>query len=164
MKTTKQQELLQYGLLHDFFHTKKHPSKIYREPPLKDKKLVERLRNHHEKTSDKLIAKFQYYDRIAASITRNIHSPIISRYNWQAKKSLQKIDFKKLAKKIQEVTETNIWNLYRYIYENKELKLLNESMHHGHTKLRNHLVIIANLIVQDFVRKNEQRNMHIKSN
>jgi hypothetical protein len=64
-------------------------------------------------------------------------------------------DFKKLAKEIQEVTETNIWNLYRYIYESKELKLLNESMYHGHSKLRNHLVVIANLIVQDFIHESE---------
>ena len=151
--TEKQQDLLKYAVLHDFFHTTKHQSKIYSEPPLKDQKLVERLRKHHEKTNDPLIRKFQYYDRLAASITRKIRSPIISRYNWQAKRKLQKIDFKKLAKEIQEVTETNIWNLYRYIYENKELKLLNESMNHEHTKLRNHLVVIANLIVQDFIHK-----------
>ena len=71
------------------------------------------------------------------------------------KRKLQKINFKKLAKKIQEVAETNIWNLYRYIYESKELELLNKSMNHGHTKLRNYLVVIANLIVQDFIHESE---------
>ena len=110
-----------------------------------------------------MIKKFQYYDRLAASITRKIRSPIVSRYNWQAKKSLQKIDFKKLAKKVQEVAETNIWNLYRYMYENKELKLINESMNHGQTSLRNHLLVIANLIVQDLELKDVQRKMHITS-
>jgi hypothetical protein len=162
--TDEQQKLLRYALLHDFYNTSKHQSKIYQEPPLQDKQLIERLRKHHEKTDDTLIEKFQYYDQLAARITRKIPSPIISRYNWQAKKSIQKIDFKKIAKEIQEATETNIWNLYKYIYESKELKLLNESMNHGHTRLSNHLVVIANLIVQDFARESEQRNTHKESN
>ncbi len=150
LKLTKgQQELLQYALLHDFFHTTKHHSKIYVEPPLKDEKLVNRLRSHHDQTDDPLIKTFQYYDQLAARITRKIHSPIIGRYNWQAKRELKKLDFKKLAQKITEVKQQNIWNLYRFIYESKELRLLTESMNHGHTALRNHLLVIANLIVQD---------------
>ena len=153
--TDEQQELVKYALLHDFYHTSKHKSKIYQEPPIKDQKLVERLRKHHEKTDDQLIKKFQYYDRLAAGITRKIRSPVISRYNWQAKQNLKNVNFKKLAKEIQEVTETNIWNLYRYIYESKELNLLNESMYHGYSKLRNHLILIANLIVQDFIHESE---------
>ncbi|MHA1331585.1 MAG: hypothetical protein ACTSR2_10955, partial [Candidatus Hodarchaeales archaeon] len=148
--TEEQQGLLKYALLHDFFHTEKHQSKIYQEPPLEDIKLLEKLRQHHDKTEDPLIKKFQYYDRLAASITRKIRSPIISRYNWQAKRMLQKIDFTRLSKEIKEVSEKNIWNLYRYIYESKELALLNESMDYGHTSLKKHLLIIANLIVQDF--------------
>ncbi|PWI48454.1 hypothetical protein CEE45_06895 [Candidatus Heimdallarchaeota archaeon B3_Heim] len=160
----EQQELLKYALLHDFFHTSKHQSKIYQEPPLTDQSLVKRLQQHHEKTNDPLIRKFQYYDRLAASITRKIRSPVISRYNWQAKRTLQKINFIKLAKNIQEVTNTNIWNLYRYIYESKELKLLNESMNHGHTTLHNHLIVIANLIVQDFERFSAQRKTRTQSN
>ena len=154
---------MKYALLHDFYHTSRHQSKIYQEPPVKDKQLITKLRKHHENTTDPLIKKFQYYDQLAARLTRKIRSPIISRYNWQAKRSRQKIDFKKLAKKIQEVTETNIWNLYRYIYESKELMLLNESMNHGHTQLRNHLVVIANLIMQDFDQERDQRKMHTTS-
>ncbi|MHA1228377.1 MAG: hypothetical protein ACTSPV_16715 [Candidatus Hodarchaeales archaeon] len=148
--TEEQQKLLKYALLHDFFHTERHPSKIYQEPQLVDLKFVEKLRQHHNKTEDPLIKKFQYYDRRAASITRKIRSPIISRYNWQAKRILQKVDFKKLAKEIKEVSEENIWNLYRYIYESKELGLLNESMDFGYTKLKKHLLMIVKLIVQDF--------------
>jgi len=63
---------------------------------------------------------------------------------------LQKINFKKLAEEIKEVSETNIWNLYKYIYKSNEFGLLNESMNYGHTTLKNHLLIIVNLIVQDF--------------
>jgi hypothetical protein len=148
--TPLQKQLLEYSLLHDFFHTPKHQSKIHYEPLIIDQKLVDRLRNHHNKTNDPIINKFQYYDRLAASITRKIRSPIISRYNWQAKRKLKKIDFKQLAKNIQEVANTNIWNLYSYIYNSKELRVINESMNYGHSSLRNHLLVIANLIVQTF--------------
>ncbi len=161
--TLEQQKLLKYALLHDFFHTPRHQSKIYQEPQIKDQQLVEKIKKHHEKTTNPMIKQFQYYDRLAASITRKIRSPIISRYNWQAKKSRRRINFTKLAKEIQEVAETNIWNLYRYMYESKELRLVNESMTYGHTTLRNHLLVIANLIVQDFGNESRQKNKHKKS-
>ncbi len=146
--TPVQQELLRYALLHDFFHTSIHQSKIYVEPPLEDENFVERLGDHHEKTHDPLISIFQIYDQWAAMITRKIRSPVTSRYTWQAKKMREKIDFIKLAHEIKEVS-TNIWKLYTYIYNSKELKYLTESMNHGHNSLRNHLLVIANLIVQD---------------
>ncbi len=146
--TSVQQELLRYALLHDFFHTPIHQSKIYVEPPLDDENFVERLRNHHEKIYDPLISIFQVYDQWAAMITRKIRSPVTSRYTWQAKKMREKIDFNKLAHEIKEVS-TNIWALYGYIYNSKKLQYLTESMNHGHNTLRNHLLVIANLIVQD---------------
>ena len=65
-----------------------------------------------------------------------------------------------ICKIIQEVAETNIWNLYRYIYNSKELTVINESMNYGYSSLRNHLIVIANLIVQDFGKTIIQRNMH----
>ena len=134
------------------FYTPRHQSKIYVEPPLDDDRLVKRLRSHHDQTDDPLIKTFQSYDQLAARITRKIRSPVISRYNWQARRELRKLDFKKFALEVKEVTHQNIWNLYRYIYESKELRLLTESMNHGHTVLRNHLLLIANLLVQDFDR------------
>ena len=146
--TPVQQELLRYALLHDFFHTPIHQSKIYVEPPLDDENFVERLRNHHEKTYDPLISIFQIYDHWAAMITRKIRSPVTSRYTWQAKKMREKIDFNKLSHEIKEVSK-NIWTFYQYIYDSKELQCLTESMNHGHNSLRNHLLVIANLIVQD---------------
>lgn len=140
------QKLIQYAVLHDFFHTSKHKSKIYVEPELEDLELMELLRQHHEETDHPLIQTFQKYDRIAARITRKIRSPRNNRYNWY---STENIDFKQLAKEIKEVYK-NVWKLYNNIYTNKELKSLNESLEHGHTSLRNHLLIISNLIVQDF--------------
>ncbi|MFW9992228.1 MAG: hypothetical protein ACFFD4_09300 [Candidatus Odinarchaeota archaeon] len=140
-------ELLQYALLHDFFNNTKHVSKIYTEPDLADEELVARLKKHHERcTADKLVRSFQKYDQLSAMITRKVRSPRENRYNWKAS---NKVDFKQLAKELKEVS-SNVWNLYRYIYESRELGLLNESLQHGHTSLRNHLLVVANLIVQDY--------------
>ena len=74
-------ELIRYSLLHDFFHTPRHRSKIY-EPQLENEKLIEQLRKHHEKVEDPLIRTFQEYDQRASMITRKICSPIYSRYKW----------------------------------------------------------------------------------
>jgi len=138
-------KLLRYALLHDFVNTLKHKSKIYVEPNLED---IAYLRKHHDKTEDRFIQLFQKYDHLAAIITRKIRSPRTNRYNWSSNST---INFEKLAKEIKEVA-SNIWKLYDYIYQSKELEQLNESLQHGHTSLRNHVLVIANLIVQDFQR------------
>ena len=96
---------------------------------------------------DSIVQEFQHYDRLAASITRRVSSPRQDRYNWKANK---KIDFQQLANQISEVSD-NVWKLYNYIYQSKELGLLNESLKFGHTSLQRHLLIIANLIVQDYL-------------
>ncbi len=141
-------ELLRYALLHDFVHTESHRSKIYQELTLENEALMELLRQHHVKTTDPLIQTFQEYDRQAARMTRRIRAPITGRYNWQAK--IAEIDFVKLATEIKQVAE-NVWKLYDYIYQSQELKQLTESMEYGHSSLRTHFLLIANLIVQDFL-------------
>ena len=140
------QLLLRYALLHDFVHTPKHKSKIYVEIQVE---VIQELKKHHEKTKNKLIKTFQKYDRIAASMTRKIRSPRKNRYTWEAQ---SKVDFIQLKKEIEKV-ENNIWRLYQYIYESKELRYLNESLNHGHSSLQYHLLLIANLIVQDNLRR-----------
>ncbi|MHA1166393.1 MAG: hypothetical protein ACTSP4_09035 [Candidatus Hodarchaeales archaeon] len=150
--TDEQKELLTYALLHDFYHTAKHRSKIYVEPELDDPELVERLRNHHDNTEDEFILTFQKYDHLAAMITRKIKSPRKNRYNWQASK---KVDFNRLAADISEASG-NVWKLYRFIYQNNELTLLNESLQHGHTSLRQHLLVIANLMVKNIQKKKKR--------
>lgn len=140
-------KLLRYALLHDFVNTPKHKSKIYIEPNLDG---IAYLRNHHDKTDDSFIQLFQKYDHLAAIITRKIRSPRTNRYNWSSNSN---INFEKLVKEIKEVA-SNTWKLYDYIYQSKELEQLNESLQHGHTSLRNHLLVVANLIVQDFQRNN----------
>lgn len=150
------QKLVQHALLHDFFHTSKHRSKIYVEPELDDLELKELLRQHHEKSNETLVKIFQKYDRIAAMITRKIRSPKINRYNWYAKEN---IDFVALASEIKEVA-IHSSKLYWYILNNKELNRLNESLEHGHSSLRNHLLVIANLIVQDFQQGRLRDSLH----
>ncbi|MFX0061965.1 MAG: hypothetical protein ACFFC7_07225, partial [Candidatus Hermodarchaeota archaeon] len=145
------QDLLRYALLHDFFTTSKHRSKIYMEPQLDDEEFMNSLRQHHEQADDPLILKLQKYDQLAAIITRKIPSPRNNRYNWRAKET---IDFEQLAKEIAEVTNQSVWKLYEYIYKSKKLDLLNESMEHGHISLRRHILLITNLVVQD-VQKNK---------
>ncbi len=88
---------------------------------------------------------FQYYDRLAAGITRKFRSPHTNRYNWYATK---KISFSKLAEEIAELAD-HPWKLYEYIYQSNELSHLTESLQHGHTSLQGHLLIVTNLIVQD---------------
>ncbi|MFX1253636.1 MAG: hypothetical protein ACFFCZ_18640 [Promethearchaeota archaeon] len=139
-------KLIRFGLLHDFVNCDKHRSKIYVEPNLKE---LEELRKHHNKTQDEFIRKFQYYDQISAIITRKIRSPKTNRYNWSSNSN---INFEKLSKEIEEVTKKGVWKLYEYIYNSEELEQLNESLEFGHTSLRNHLLIIVNLIVQDFIK------------
>lgn len=143
--TKEIKKLLRYALLHDFVNTPKHNSKIHIEPNIDG---IAYLRNHHDKTDDTFIQLFQKYDHLAAIITRKIKSPRTNRYNWSSNGN---INFEKLAEEIKEVA-SNIWKLYKYIYQSKELGQLNESLQYGHTSLRNHLLVIANLIVQDFQR------------
>jgi hypothetical protein len=140
------QQLLRYALLHDFVHTPRHKSKIYVEIQVGD---IQELKKHHEQNQNELINTFQKYDRIAASMTRKIRSPRKNRYTWEAQ---NKVDFKNLKQELEKI-ESNIWRLYQYIYESKELKTLNESLNHGHSSLQYHLLLIANLIVQDYFRR-----------
>ena len=83
-----------------------------------------------------------------AMITRKVHSPRTNRYNWRSKDHM---NFIKIAHEIKEVSN-RIGRLYQYIYQSKELGQLNESLQYGHSSLKLHLLIIANLIVRDYQR------------
>ena len=52
----------------------------------------------------------------------------------------------------QEITSasTNVFKLYDYILNSRELDLINESFDYGHSSLKQHLLVIANLIISDF--------------
>jgi hypothetical protein len=143
------QNLIRYALLHDFTHTVNHKSKIYLEPEVED---LDYLRKHHDKTDDPFILTFQKYDTLSAIITRKIRSPRTNRYNWSA--GNKTIDFNKLAEDITEAAKRPVGKLYEYIYQSEALGNLNERLQHGHTSLRSHLLVLANLIVRDYQRGN----------
>ncbi|MFX0170304.1 MAG: hypothetical protein ACFE9L_00130 [Candidatus Hodarchaeota archaeon] len=146
------QELVLYGLLHDFFHTTIHKSKIYLEPPLENQALVEVLRQSHSDTTHLLIETFKKYDGIASYLTRRSKAPRMTRYNWQTAEDFQLIDFEVLATQIAQVVNTrNVFKLYLLIYQSQDLESLNESLDFGHTSLRYHLLLIANFIVRDYL-------------
>lgn len=65
-------------------------------------------------------------------------------------KANKTINFKQLANQIAEVTD-NVWKLYDFIYKNKDLALLNESLLFGHSSLKAHVLLISNLIVSDYL-------------
>jgi hypothetical protein len=142
---TDVQALIRYGLLHDFVHTPRHRSKIYVELELTDNDYKFYLAKHHEKIDDTFLKRFQKYDQQAAIITRKIRSPRTNRYTWA---SGEPLNFEQLATEIQEVSD-NIWKLYDYIYHSNELMQVTESLQYGHSSLRDHLLVLTNLIVRD---------------
>ncbi|MFW9915918.1 MAG: hypothetical protein ACFFGZ_09950 [Candidatus Thorarchaeota archaeon] len=149
------QDLILYGLLHDFFDTtglNGHKSKIYIEPDLADHTLVELLKQSHSDSDHVLVTTFKKYDRIAAFLTRQRKAPRLTRYNYRAREDYQTLDFQQLAEKIAQVVNTrNVYKLYLFIQRSKALDQLNEAFEFGHTSLRVHLLLIANLIVRDYL-------------
>lgn len=45
----------------------------------------------------------------------------------------------------------NVWKLYDLVYQRKELNQLVEGLEYGHTSLQKHLLLVVNLIVQDWL-------------
>lgn len=44
-----------------------------------------------------------------------------------------------------------MWKLYELVYQSEDLECLIEGLEYGHTSLRMHLLIIVNLIVQEWL-------------
>ncbi|MHA2231997.1 MAG: hypothetical protein ACXAB4_05880, partial [Candidatus Hodarchaeales archaeon] len=118
------------------------------ELPLADQELLEQLRQHHAKSANSLIKVFQQYDQQAARYTRQIRAPTTDRYNWQGKSA--EINFAQLGADIAQLSKS-IGKLYEFVYNCQELAQLNESLEYGHSSLRTHLLVLVNLIVQDFL-------------
>lgn len=153
-------ELIRYGFLHDMVHTNMHRSKIYVEVDVSEA-YKSYLRDHHQNIRQSaLISTFQYYDRKAAGATRRHKSPRPDRYNWKwfnttPKFKQKNIDFKQLATELRQVA-MDTKQLYAYVYKSKSLGLLVESMDFGHSALREHLLLIANMIMTDYFKMPER--------
>jgi hypothetical protein len=60
-----------------------------------------------------------------------------------------KIDFEQLKKEI-EKRQNSAFKLYQFIWQSKELKRIVESMNFGKNSLRNHLLLMVNLAINDW--------------
>ena len=149
-------DLVRYGLLHDFYICLKpdgthYPSKIYLEPKINNKILFKLLKLSHAKPNHILVNVHAKYDGLAASITRREKSPRNNRYNWKQVNSGLVVDFYQLTEEIRNLVDNFSLNrLYHYIHQSVDIDLLNESFRYGHTSLRTHLLLIANLIIRDY--------------
>lgn len=149
-------DLVRYGLLHDFYICLKpdgtrYPSKIYLEPKINNKILFTLLKLSHAKPDHILVNVHAKYDGLAASITRREKSPRNNRYNWKQVNSGLVVDFHQLTEEIGNLVDNFSLNrLYHYIHQSVDLDLLNESFRYGHTSLKTHLLLIANLIIRDY--------------
>ena len=143
----KLQKLIIALLLHDFVHTERHQSKIYQQINIQDEEIREACLNHHngEKSENELLPIIKYYDGLAAYISRKEECETISRYDHVN----GNIDFEKLAKEI-EAMQKSAYKLYQYVYHSKELERIVESMFYGEKSLRNHILLMANLAINNF--------------
>ncbi len=142
------QRLIIALMLHDFVHTEKHPSKIFKEITINDVEIRTACLNHHNGTTNEniLLPLIRYYDGLASYITRKKPFKTLTRYDYQN----GKIAFEQLAEEIEE-RQDSAYKLYNYIYYSKELKRIVESMTYGQNSLRNHLLLMVNLAINDYL-------------
>jgi len=141
------QRLLRALMLHDFVKTEKHPSKIFQEITIEDEEIREACLNHHngEESKNNLLPIIKYYDQLASYITRKKPYQTLTRYDYQN----GEIVFEQLAREIEE-RQKSAYKLYNYIYHSKELTRVVEAMTYGHNSLRNHLLLMVNLAINDY--------------
>lgn len=149
------QRLLIALMLHDFVKTEKHMSKIYTEIAIEDEEIREACKNHHNRAESKnnLLHQVKYYDRLAASMTRKRTLKTFTRYDYEN----GKIYFEKLAKEIEE-RQQSAYKLYHYIYHSEELNRIVESMRCVKKSLKNHLLLMVNLAIGDYLSRKTARN------
>lgn len=149
-KFSETQEKLLIGfLLHDFVHTEKHNSKIYTEVEISDEFVFELAKNHHNYHIDErkipLLPTLQYYDRLSSSISRKFRWMATSRYRVS---EIENIDFDALKKEL-EIRQYSLYSLYSYIFKSQTLNKINEALSYGFSSLKNHLLLMVNLYIDD---------------
>lgn len=136
-------------LLHDFVHNEKHNSKIYTEVTISDDSMYQLAKNHHNYHIDDrqipLLSTLQYYDRLSSSISRKFRWTATSRYRVS---ELDKIDFNALKKEL-ETRQYSLYALYSYVYNSHTLNKINEALSYGFSALKNHLLLMVNLYIDD---------------
>jgi len=147
--TEIQHKLLIAMLLHDCVHNERHNSKIYVKVELQDDYVSQLVNNHHNYEYDErdipLLSTLQYYDQFSSSLSRKFRFSTISRYRVS---ELDKIDFHSLARDL-EHRQHSLYALYSYIYKSQELKKVNEALMYGFSSLKNHMLLMVNLYLDD---------------
>ncbi|MHA1185603.1 MAG: hypothetical protein ACTSSK_01820 [Candidatus Heimdallarchaeota archaeon] len=143
-------QLLIALMLHDFVDTNLHQSKIYLPITIEDEEIRHACVNHHkrEASSNKLLSLVKYYDAFASMISRRKKFSANSRYD----KEKGAINFKKLVSDLEQ-NQRSVYKLYNYIYQSKDLSKIVESMRFGQNSLRNHLLVMVNLAINDYYDK-----------
>jgi len=95
-----------------------------------------------------LLPIVKYYDHLASYISRKRPLKTKARYDFKN----GRIDFKQLVKEI-ELKQQSAFKLYNYIYQSKELTRVVEAMTYGKNNLRNHLLVMVNLAINDYLKK-----------
>jgi len=141
------QRLLIALMLHDFVDNELHPSKIYHSITIEDEKIRDACVNHHngEESTNKLLLLVKHYDRLASRLFRKKKVNVHQRYN----KGNQKIDLQKLVQELEE-KQYSAYKLYNYIYNSNDLNRIVESLRFGENNLRNHLLVMVNLAINDY--------------
>lgn len=144
-----QHKLLIAMLLHDFVHTENHNSKIYKEVTILDEFVYQLAKNHHnyniEDRQIPLLPNLRYYDQLASSVSRKFRWTVNSRYRVS---ELDKIDFDTLKKEL-ETRQDSLYALYSYVYKSHTLNKINEALIYGFSSLKNHLLLMINLYLDD---------------
>jgi len=109
--------------------------------------IQEACKNHHngDERNNQLLPLIKYYDGLAAYITRKKQFKRTNRYDWEN----GEINFKRLAKEL-ELRQDSVTKLYNYIYNSKELTRIVEAMNYGKNNLRNHILLMVNLAINDY--------------
>jgi len=147
-----QEKLLIAMMLHDFVYTENHSSKIYIELTISDDYIHQLAKNHHNYEIDDrevpLLSTLQYYDRLSSIISRKFRWTATSRYRVS---EIEKIDFNALKREL-ETRQYSLYALYSYIFKSQELKKVNEALAYGFSSLKNHLLLMVNLYIDDLGR------------
>ena len=124
---------------------------MFQQVTIKDPEIREACLNHHngEESKNELLPLVQYFDRLAACISRK--KPFREKYRYDKRQGA--IDFAKLVKEIEQ-RQHSAYKLYNYIYHSKELARIVEALTFSKGSLRRHILIMVNLAVNKFYEEN----------
>jgi len=98
-----------------------------------------------ERQNNWLIPLIKKYDGLASFLLRRIPRREERRYDYEN----GEIDCKAIAEEITE-KQHNIYSLYNYIYYNKTFARFYETIDYANNKLKNHLLLAVNFLINDF--------------